>query len=396
MWLECIRYRFQLDPEQDCLELAQTAALRSLRHSPRCRSWRVLPSPHDPSLSVLEIEWDAGPTLAPFRGSEEFAALHAALTEQVRALDEADYTANARLVRRALGGPDALFRLAEDIVARVMREPELAWRFHSKDGARRARLGLWLLEVLGGPDLFSSSFPGAARNQGPLVGDVLDLDERERFLEVASECLPNGADDNAAGALGALRAHLPLYPEPQSLDGGEELMLDDELLVGGELLLDEGLMLDDSQVPRSLLGAGSEALDGAAEADAAHSGPYAASDGAPRAASRDPEAPPSRPHTRTSPGLGPFPPRDASAPPALPRAMVTRERTREPGGVGPGGVGPGGLKPGMTGSDDAATDAAAPDTAERSSSSRRRIGRRYRVFDSGVFPQQGRRQTAKR
>jgi hemoglobin len=245
MWLECIRYRFQLDPDQDCLELAQAAALQSLRHSPRCRSWRVLPSPTDPLLTILEVEWDAGSTPVPFRESEEFAALHAVLTTQVKALDEADPGANTPLTPRLLPGPAPLVQLAGDIVASVLREPELAWRFRSPDGSKQARLGLWVLEVLGGPELFSSSFAGAITQHGPLVGEPLDLHERERFLDVARQCLPGSEDEREAGVLEALREHLPLYPLPPSsqLDGGE-VLLASELVFEDGLLLEESVLLD--------------------------------------------------------------------------------------------------------------------------------------------------------
>jgi hemoglobin len=216
MWLEYIRYRFRLTEDRNCLELAQVAALRSLRHSPRCRGWRVLPAPDDPSLSVLEIDWDPGDSQTPFRGSEEFLELHAALTEQVRALEEADYRADARLLRQIVGGPEALFRLAEDIVTGVMRDATIGWRFLSADGSRRGRLGLWLLEILGGPDLFSSSFPDAVASQGPLAGELLDLEERERLIEIAERSLPSAAEDPGRCVLGTLRASLPLHPPPRS------------------------------------------------------------------------------------------------------------------------------------------------------------------------------------
>jgi len=344
MWLECIRYRFRLDPDQDCLELAQTAALQSLRHSPRCRSWRVLPSPTDPSLSILEIEWDAGPSLAPFRGSEEFSALHAALTQQVRALDEADYRADTRLLRRSLGGPDAVFRLAEDIVARVMREPELAGRFHSRDGSRRARLGLWVLEVLGGPTLFSSHFPSATRGDGPLAGEPLDLDERELFIEVARECVPSAAGEPGSGVLGALREHLPLYPPPQS-------PAPESGFGGDELVLAEGLVLEAAFEPRAYLAAPAPATG-----DEPRSGQYAPSGVEPRRGGAEPAS-----------------------------SRVAKERSAEPGAAD-----------GAGNAEDAGDRAAGdPEGGERSAVTRRRLGGRYRLFDSGVFPQ-ARRQTAKR
>jgi hypothetical protein len=361
MWLECIRYRFRLDPDQDCLELAQEAALQSLRHSPRCRSWRVLPSPNDPSLSILEIEWDAGPSQAPFRGSEEFAALHAALTAQVRALDEADYRTDARRSRRSLGGPDATFRLAEDIVARVMRVPELAGRFHSRDGSRRARLGLWLVEVLGGPALFSANFSGVKQGDGPLAGEPLDLDERELFLEVAQACLPSSGGDPESSVLGTLRANLPLYPAPlevpppRLLPDGEPL--DDELrladgsfmveslqdqllgeeLSGDELLLESESSIDDGPPPRGYLAAPSTEPDrdvGSGDVDSGE------------------------------------PSRGGSSEPLASQLETGDE-----------------------------TDTGAPSTRDRDSSAtgtRRRPGRRYRAFDSGVFPHARGRQTAKR
>jgi hemoglobin len=217
MWLEYIRYRFRLAKTDDLLELTQVAALKGLRNSARCRSWRVLPAVDDPSLLILEIEWDPGAELTPFRGSEEFVTIHSALALQARSLEEADYSVDDRLLRRLLGGPETLFRLAEDIVVGVLAEPTLAWRFQSQDGARRGRLGLWLLEVLGGPDLFSSSFPGSSTREGPLANDRLDLEERERFLEIATHALPRTLEGQGRCVVGNLRAHLPLHPAPPSL-----------------------------------------------------------------------------------------------------------------------------------------------------------------------------------
>lgn len=226
MWLEYIRYRFRLNEAQDGLELAQLAAVRALRNSPRCLSWRVLPASSDASLCTLEIEWDPGASLTPFRGSEEFEQIHAALTEQVKALEEADYRANSHLLRNILGGPEALFRLTENIVVGIMEEPSLGPLFYSPDGSARGRLGLWLLEVLGGPDLFSSSFPTASVDRGPLADELLDLEERERLLEIARDALPSSLDEQGLCVLGSLRANLPLYPSPSGLDA-QPALLDD-------------------------------------------------------------------------------------------------------------------------------------------------------------------------
>lgn len=212
MWLEYIRYRFRLDKSLDLLEVAQIAALEALRNSPHCQSWRVVPAADDPSHLLLEIEWDPGEEVAPFRGSEEFELLHSALASHARSLEEADYNVDSRLLRRVLGEPETLFRLAEDIVDGVMQEPVLAWRFRSDDGSTRGRLGLWLLQVLGGPDMFSSSFPGSTPREGPLATDRLDLEERERLLEIASDALPSMREDQYRCVIGNLRAHLPVHP----------------------------------------------------------------------------------------------------------------------------------------------------------------------------------------
>ncbi len=218
MWLECIRYRFRLSAKQNGLELAQNAALESLRNSPRCRGWHVVPAPGDPTLSILKIEWDPGDA-TPFHGSAEFADLQAALSRQVRALEETDYRTNIRLLHNILGGPEGLFRLSEDIVIGVMDDPELAWRFHCLDGSKRGRLSLWLLESLGGPELFSSSFPDAVVRQGPLASGFLDLEERDRLLEVARDALPAALEEQGRCVIGTLRANLPLHPPPPSQFG---------------------------------------------------------------------------------------------------------------------------------------------------------------------------------
>jgi len=175
-----------------------------------------MPSPDDPSACILAIDWEPGTLVTPFRGSPEFDELYAALGEQVRALEEADYNADTQLLRRMLGGTEALFRLAEDILAGVLREPALRGHFESEDGSKQGRLGLWLLEVLGGPDLFSSSFPDALASEGPMRADPLDLDDRARLLEVAQSVLPSLAGEQGRCVLGALRAHLPLHPRPPS------------------------------------------------------------------------------------------------------------------------------------------------------------------------------------
>jgi hypothetical protein len=214
MFFEYIRYRVQLDRDQNCLELAQLAALMSLRNSTCCQSWSVLPAPDSACSWILKIEWDPGVSLTPFRGSREFTELEAALIRQVRALEETDYRTDADSLRLMLGGSEALVGVAEGIVSGLMHEPLLGWRFESEDGSRRARLVLWLLAVLGGPDLFSSSFPDARLCDGPLADELLDLEERARLLEVARASLQVSREEQGRCVMGILRAHLPLYPEP--------------------------------------------------------------------------------------------------------------------------------------------------------------------------------------
>jgi hypothetical protein len=178
---------------------------------------------------MLAIEWDPGPELMPFRGREEFSLLHAALEERVRALEEADYRADTHLLRRLVGGTEALFRLAEDIVTGILLDPFVGPRFQSADGSKRGRLGLWLLEVLGGPDLFSTSFPEAVAGEGPLQGEYLDLDDRDRLLEIARKALPSAAEQQGLCVVGTLRACLPLHPTPPS-----KLRVDGRLLAQPE------------------------------------------------------------------------------------------------------------------------------------------------------------------
>lgn len=182
----------------------------SLGRSPRCRHWQLLERPGDPSRLVLHVQW-SGEEDELFRGSPECAEFFRVLGTRVRELKESDYRADESYLLANLGGAQAMLQLVSDILHEVSSDSLLIQRFGAAGGERFARLGLWLIEVLGGAKLYSSATPEAALRQGPLPDDPLDVEERAQLLELARHAL-SFAGGRGQSALSALEAHLPIHP----------------------------------------------------------------------------------------------------------------------------------------------------------------------------------------
>ena len=203
--------RFRLQSDQDSLEIVHAATLLSLCNSPRCTNWKLAEDPDDPLRLVLLIEWMGDAEHEVFRGSPECAEFFRALGGHVRQLEEAEYRPNAALLRAGLGGAEGMQQLVSDVLHQVSSHPLLGARFRCPGGEQIARLGWWLLEVLGGPKLYSLTVPEQPLRSGPLPQAPLDVEERAQLLEIVRQALlvPGGP---LRSALSALEANLPLYP----------------------------------------------------------------------------------------------------------------------------------------------------------------------------------------
>lgn len=215
---EYLQFRFRLAASRDAREIVQSAMAASLGCSPRCKRWELLERPGDPGRLVLHVQWE-GEDDELFRGSPECAEFFRVLGARVHALRETDYRADESYLLDNLGGAQGMLQFVSDVLQEVSEDDLLRQRFGPAGGERFARLGLWLIEVLGGTKLYSATAPAAPLRFGPLPDDPLDVEERAQLLELARHVLSfNGGRGHSA--LNALEAHLPLHPALPSPSGG--------------------------------------------------------------------------------------------------------------------------------------------------------------------------------
>lgn len=206
-----MQIRFRTPASRDAKELVHDATLRSLCSSTRCKHWELMERAGDPGRLVLHVQWEGDEEHENFRGSPECADFFRSLATRVRRLEEAEYRADGTFMLASLGGEQGMLQLVSDILHEVSCDALLAPRFGAASGERVARLGLWLIEVLGGPRLYSAATPAQELRVGPLPGEPLDVEERAQFLDLARHAL-RVAGGRGSPALGALEANLPLHP----------------------------------------------------------------------------------------------------------------------------------------------------------------------------------------
>jgi hypothetical protein len=212
---EYIQCRFRVRTGQDCLEIVHAATLSSLCTSPRCGRWEISEDPADPGRLVLHIEWHGGDDRQTFYGSPECADFFRALSSGTREIEAAASRADTSIARQRLGGTDAVLSFVGELSKEIGAHPVLGRRFGPSAG-RLARLTLWLIEVLGGGALYSTTVPQHALGAGPLPEDPLDGEERAQLLELARSVASVSRTD-VESAVRAIEASLPVHSALPSL-----------------------------------------------------------------------------------------------------------------------------------------------------------------------------------
>ena len=259
---EYLQFRFRLSASRDAREIVQSAMSSSLGRSWRCQHWELLERPGDPSRLVLLVQWEGDDEQELFRSSPECAEFFRVLGTRVLELQEAESGADETTLLASLGGAQGMLQYVSDISHEVSADSLLRARFGSAGGERFDRLGMWLIEVLGGAKLYSSTTPSRELRLGPIPDDPLDLEERAQLLELAQHAL-SFADGRGHSALRALEANLPLHPAlPAPTPAAPRVKTGTRLCVGlpgarpeeqretERLVIDEDLLVP----PRELLG----------------------------------------------------------------------------------------------------------------------------------------------
>lgn len=211
MLREYLQVRFRLATTRDARQIVQTAMSSSLGRSRRCKHWELMERPGDPSRLVLHVQWEGDDDQELFRGSPECAEFFRQLGTRVRQLQEAEYRADESMILASLGGAQSMLQFVSDILHEVGTDSLLRARFGAAGGERFGRLGLWLIEVLGGAKLYTSTPSSRSLRLGPLPEDPLDVEERAQLLELARHAL-SFAGGRGQAAVSALEANLPLHP----------------------------------------------------------------------------------------------------------------------------------------------------------------------------------------
>lgn len=190
MIVEYIRYA--LHPEEtEAFEAAYGRAQRWLRASPHCSSWDLARGVEEPLHYILRITWDSlEGHLEGFRKSAEFQGFLGEVRPYIAQIAEMRHyavtsVASGGSVYADAGGAAAFFCIARDMHARMATDPVLGRQFAHAAESHVPHLGMWLVEVFGGPPLYSETLGDI----GPMLRRHADRsiteEERARFVAIA-------------------------------------------------------------------------------------------------------------------------------------------------------------------------------------------------------------------
>lgn len=209
---EYVRHRVGAD-RQAGFEDAYATAASVLARSPHCVDYDLARSVDEPSRYVLRIMWtSAEDHLTGFRGGELFPAFLAAVRPYVVDIEEMshyDKTAVAGLgaslpsLYEWAGGAAALEHLTHTFYGKVRHDPLIGPLFAHMDDSHPHFVAMWLGEVLGGPNRYTSERGGYAHMLGQHLGKAITHEQRRRWfdlmLDAADEVgLPDDPEFRAA------------------------------------------------------------------------------------------------------------------------------------------------------------------------------------------------------
>ena len=114
----------------------------------------------------------------------------------------------AASIYAAVGGVETFFRLAHAMHARMQADVLLGPRFARVSAAHVPHLAMWLVEVFGGPKLYTETLGDI----GPMLAAHANLtiteDERARFVELACDAAKAVFPAHSAAALTPFRSYV--------------------------------------------------------------------------------------------------------------------------------------------------------------------------------------------
>ncbi|WP_037346801.1 group II truncated hemoglobin [Sciscionella sediminilitoris] len=218
MVTEYIRYRIA-SGSGAAFEAAYRRASVPLSGAPECVDYELSRCAEEACCYILRITWTSKEDhLDSFRRSAAFRSFFAEIRDYVDAIEEMRHYVPTGISGRGsaiptlfdwVGGTDALTRLCEVFYARVGADELLAPVFADMPAEHPRFVALWLAEVFGGPDRYSTERGGHPGMLGKHLGKAITEEQRRRWVDL----LVDAADETGLPADPEFRAAFLGYLE---------------------------------------------------------------------------------------------------------------------------------------------------------------------------------------
>ena len=212
MIVEYIRYQIPTD-QAEAFEAAYARAAGPLSRAPQCVDYELSRCADEPGSYILRIVWtSAEDHLTGFRGSDNFATFLAEIRPFVPAIQEMRHYertvvhgvgASVPSLYEWAGGEAALDRLTEVFYRDVVKDELLEPLFGRMHPDHPRFVAMWLAEVFGGPDRYTTERGGYAHMLSQHLGKAITEPQRRRWISLLADAadevgLPDDPEFRAA------------------------------------------------------------------------------------------------------------------------------------------------------------------------------------------------------
>ncbi|MEV4252478.1 antibiotic biosynthesis monooxygenase [Spirillospora sp. NPDC049652] len=214
MIVEYIRYRIG-GADAAGFEAAYARAAASLAAAPQCVDYELSRCVDEPECYVLRITWtSADAHLKEFRTGEHFPPFFAEIRPYVERIEEMRHyePTSVRGVGGSVptmyewaGGEQAFQRLTEVFYGHVLKDELIGPLFAHMDKDHPRYVAMWLAEVFGGPDRYSTERGGYHHMVRQHLGKAISEPQRRRWVSLLMDAadevgLPDDPEFRAAFA----------------------------------------------------------------------------------------------------------------------------------------------------------------------------------------------------
>jgi truncated hemoglobin YjbI/quinol monooxygenase YgiN len=212
MIVEYIRYLIP-DDQAGAFEAAYARAAVPLAGAPQCVDYELSRSVDEPGSYVLRIVWtSAADHTEGFRGSANFTEFFAEIRPYLPMIQEMRHYqrtdvhgtgASEPSLYEWAGGTEAFERLTEAFYREVLRDDLLEPLFRHMNAEHPKFVAMWLSEVFGGPDTYTTKRGGYRHMLAQHLGKAITEPQRRRWINLLADAadevgLPSDPEFRAA------------------------------------------------------------------------------------------------------------------------------------------------------------------------------------------------------